>query len=155
MYSARRTFALILTLALAGVGVAHSELESSTPAANATLQTAPSEVSLSFSEAAEVRFSTFKVYPLGADIDSADAAEAQLNGLAGQLMSEVLETQGDDDMRADTGVSTAPTTGARTAETVTLPLKPDLPAGVYVVMWRVLSVDTHTSQGFITFQVAP
>lgn len=146
----KRALALILTLA--GVGVAHSELESSTPAANATLQAAPTEVSLSFSEAVEVRFSTFKVYPLDADIDpSADDARARLNGLAGQLVSEVLETQGDDEARADTGVSEA----ERTSETITLPLKPDLPAGVYAVMWRVLSVDTHTSQGFISFQVAP
>ncbi len=63
----------------------------------------------------------------------------------------MLETQGDDEARADTGVSEA----ERTSETITLPLKPDLPAGVYAVMWRVLSVDTHTSQGFISFQVAP
>ncbi len=145
-------YVLILTLAFAGVGAAHSELESSTPAAGAVLQTAPTEASLTFSEAVEVRFSTFKVYPLDADIDSsADNAEARLNGLAGQLVSEVLETQGDDEARADTGVETA----ERTADTVTLSLKPDLPAGVYVVMWRVLSVDSHTSQGFITFQVAP
>jgi len=143
-------YVLILTLAFAGVGAAHSELESSTPAANATLQAAPPVTSLTFSEAVEVRFSTFKVYPLGADTDLANTPEAQ-NGLAGALVSEVLETQGDDEARADTGVETA----ERTADTVTLPLKPDLPAGVYVVMWRVLSADTHTSQGFITFRVAP
>lgn len=146
--------AFILTLALAGVGstLAHADLESSTPAANETLQVAPAEVSLTFTEAAEVRFSTFKVYPLDADLNfSADDAEARVNGLAGQLVSEVLETQGDDDARADTGVSTP----ERTTETVTLPLKSDSGPGVYVVMWRVLSVDSHTSQGFVTFRVSP
>ncbi len=147
--------AFILTLALTGVGFAHSELESSNPAAGEVLQAAPTEVSLTFTEAAEVRFSTFKVYPLGADLGSAglltNSAEARLNGLAGQLVSEVLETQGDADARADTGVSTP----ERTTETVTLPLKPDIGPGVYVVMWRVLSVDSHTSQGFVTFWVAP
>ena len=148
----KRVLALLLTLTVAGVALAHSELESSTPAAGTVLQVAPTKASLSFSEAVEVRFSTFKVYPLDADIDpSADDAEARLNGLAGQLVSEVLETQGDDDARADTGVSTA----ERTAETVILTLKPDLTAGVYVAMWRVLSVDSHTSQGFVTFRVAP
>ncbi len=144
--------AFILTLALTGVGFAHSELESSNPAAGEVLQAAPTEVSLTFTEAAEVRFSTLKVYPLAADLDfSADDAEARLNGLAGQLVSEVLETQGDADARADTGLSTS----ERTTETVTLPLKPDIGPGVYVVMWRVLSVDSHTSQGFVTFWVAP
>jgi methionine-rich copper-binding protein CopC len=99
-----------------------------------------------------VRFSTFKVYPLGADLGpDAPDAEARLNGLAGALAFEVLETQGDDGARADTGVRT----GERTAETVTLPLKEGLGAGVYVVMWRTLSVDTHTTQGFLTFRVAP
>lgn len=150
-----RRAVFVLTLALAGVGFTHSELESSTPAAGEVLQGVPPEVSLTFTEAAEVRFSTFKVYPLGADLGSADlstnSAEARLNGLAGQLVSEVLEAQGDEDARADTGVSTP----ERTTQTVTLPLKPDLGPDVYVVMWRVLSVDSHTSQGFVTFRVAP
>lgn len=146
----RRTL-LVLTLALAGVGAAHSELASSTPADGDVLGAPPAEVRLTFTEAVEVRFSTFKVYPLGADVNpSADDAEARLNGLAGALVSEVLETQGDDDARADTGVRT----GERTAETVTLPLKEGLGAGIYVVMWRALSVDTHTTQGFLTFRVA-
>lgn len=142
----------VLILALAGVGVAHSDLESSTPAAGAVLQVAPAEVSLSFTEAAEVRFSTFKVYPLAVDIDPlADDAEARLNGLAGQLVSEMLEAQGDEAARADTGVSA----DERTSAEITLPLKDDLEPGHYVVMWRVLSVDSHTSQGFVTFRVAP
>ena len=144
--------ALILTLALAGVGVAHSELESSTPAANEALQTAPTEVKLTFSEDAEVRFSTFKVYRLDTDVDlSAENAEARLNGLAGQLVSEVLGAQGDDEARADTGVSA----DERTSAEIALPLKDDLGPGHYVVMWRVLSVDTHTSQGFYVFTYAP
>ena len=141
---------LMLTL-IAGVAFAHSELESSAPAANATVPAAPTEVSLTFTEAVEVRFSTFKVYPLGADIDSADAAQARVNGLAGQLVSEVLETQGDEAARANTGVSA----GERTSAEITLPLKDDLGPGHYVVMWRVLSTDSHTSQGFVTFRVAP
>jgi len=147
-----RRVVFALTLALAGVGFAHSELASSTPADGDVLGAPPTEVSLTFTEPVEVRFSTFKVYPLGADSGpDAPDAEARLNGLAGALVSEVLETQGDDDARADRGVRT----GERTAETVTLPLKEGLGAGVYVVMWRVLSVDTHTMQGFLTFRVAP
>jgi len=30
-----------------------------------------------------------------------------------------------------------------------------LPAGTYTVKWRVLSVDTHTTEGNFTFHVAP
>jgi methionine-rich copper-binding protein CopC len=35
-----------------------------------------------------------------------------------------------------------------------VPLKP-LPPGTYKVIWRVLSVDTHRSQGNFTFRVGP
>jgi copper resistance protein C len=39
-----------------------------------------------------------------------------------------------------------------TASTMQVGLKP-LPPGTYKVRWRVLSVDTHTSQGSFTFHV--
>lgn len=32
---------------------------------------------------------------------------------------------------------------------------PELPPGNYLVKWRVLSVDTHVSEGEFTFDVAP
>lgn len=32
---------------------------------------------------------------------------------------------------------------------------PPLPAGAYKVRWRVLSVDTHVTEGDFTFKVAP
>ncbi|HET7198194.1 MAG TPA: copper resistance protein CopC [Burkholderiales bacterium] len=32
---------------------------------------------------------------------------------------------------------------------------PPLPAGTYKVRWRVLSVDTHVTEGDFTFKVAP
>ena len=32
---------------------------------------------------------------------------------------------------------------------------PPLPAGTYRVVWRVLSVDTHVSEGDFTFEIAP
>lgn len=141
---------LTLILMLVGSALAHAELSSSTPADGAVVRAAPTVVTLTFTEPVEVRFSTFKVYPLTADL-AAEDAPARLNGLAGQLVSAVLEARGDEAARADTGLST----GERTAETVTLPLKPDLSAGVYVVMWRALAVDSHATQGFVTFRVEP
>ena len=65
-------------------------------------------------------------------------------------MSEVLEARGDEASRADAGVRTE----ARTSDAVTLALGA-LEPGFYVVMWRVLSVDTHTSQGSFVFEYAP
>lgn len=145
-----------LTLALAGVGGAHAELASSTPSAGAVLESSPAEVSLTFTEAVEVRFSTFKVYALGTDVDPDDTdAEARLNGLAAQLVSEVLDAPEDTDARADLGADPSAGEAARTAEEVILALEPELAAGVYVVMWRVLAVDTHPTQGFFTFRVEP
>ncbi len=32
---------------------------------------------------------------------------------------------------------------------------PQLPPGIYRVIWRVLSVDTHVTEGDFTFEVAP
>jgi len=32
---------------------------------------------------------------------------------------------------------------------------PPLPAGTYKVIWRVLSVDTHVTEGTFTFRIAP
>jgi methionine-rich copper-binding protein CopC len=147
-----RPLFLALILTLAGSALAHAELSGSTPADGAVLSAAPAVVTLTFTEPVEVRFSTFKVYPLEANFDpAAEDAQAQLSGLAGQLVSEVLEARGDEAARADTGLIT----GERTAKTVTLPLKPDLSAGVYVVMWRVLAVDSHATQGLVTFRVEP
>lgn len=146
-----RTFGLALLLSGAGLALAHAEVTSSQPADGTVLETAPTEVTLTFSEAVEVPFSTFKVYPLGAEIDSSDPdAEARRNGLAGQLVSEVLEAQGDDAARADSGLDTT----EATATNLALPLKADLEPGIYVAMWRVLSVDTHEIQGFLTFEIA-
>ena len=52
---------------------------------------------------------------------------------------------------ASSGVS--PATGQ--SETVTVRLKDDLEPGAYAVMWRVLSVDSHAIEGFLTFTYDP
>ena len=54
----------------------------------------------------------------------------RLNGLAGALVNDVIEVRGDEAARADAGVVTS---DSRSAE-VTLAMKPELPAGTYVVM---------------------
>ncbi|MDQ3459241.1 MAG: copper resistance protein CopC [Deinococcota bacterium] len=140
--------------ALTSVGAAHAHayLSASTPEQNVVIADLPEEIRLVYSEPVEVRFSLFKVYALEADPELSLEADAQrLSGLAGALVSEVLEARGDDDARADAGVSTEARTGAE----ITLALKEGLEPGHYVVMWRVLSIDTHTTQGFYLFTYDP
>ncbi|TMI77942.1 MAG: copper resistance protein CopC, partial [Bacillati bacterium ANGP1] len=52
--------------------------------------------------------------------------------------------------RSDAGVANT----TRTSGDIVLRLK-DLGPGAYVVMWRVLSVDTHTTQGSFVFVYTP
>jgi methionine-rich copper-binding protein CopC len=143
--------ALLCGASIATVASAHAELSASNPENGATVPHAPSVVVLEFSEEVEVPFSTFKVYPLGAKVDpNAPDAEARQNGLAGSLVSDVLGVQNDAAARADLELVPDETT----TSTVNLPLKAGLEPGIYVVMWRILSVDTHQTQGFLTFEIA-
>jgi copper resistance protein C len=146
-----RRLMLLALLTFVGAASAHAELESASPAEGETVTSMPAEVALTFTEPVEVRFSLFKVYSLDADVDMAEeAAQRRLNGLAGQLVAEVLEAQGDDEARADTGVAAT----ERTSTDIVLPLKDTLEPGPYVVMWRVISADTHPVEGFYTFVYA-
>ncbi len=161
-----RPFLACLLLLGAGLALAHAELVTMTPAKNSVLTTLPQSVTLTFSEPVEVGFSLFKVYKLepipastsggesggetgGASPESEEEA-LRLNGLAGTLVTEVLTKRGDEAARADAGPAT---TG--TAEEVSLNLKEGQGPGDYVVMWRVLSTDTHTTQGFYVFSYQP
>ena len=201
-----RTLSLTLLLLLPGFALAHAELNASSIEDGATLTQKPTEVSLTFSEAAELGFSTFKVYPLStqaataepasteehgdteghdgaatsddhdgaeaedadnhdaaatsddhaADTEKADSSEdggshGALDAAAETLMADVIGVKDDAEVRADTGVT--PSSGQ--SETVTLPLKSDLAPGAYAVMWKVLSVDSHAIEGFLTFTYEP
>ena len=145
-----KRFLSALLIMAAGAAFAHAELSTSNPAANAVLDAQPESIQLEFSEPLESAFSVFKVYPLVADVDlTADNANQRLAGLAGALVTEVLDLTDDAADRADTGHD--PATGTTTE--VTVNLVEDLPAGHYVVMWRALSIDTHVVQGFFVYSV--
>ena len=62
-----RTPLLCLLLSVPATALAHAELEASSVEDGATITEPLGEVSLTFTEAAELGFSTFKVYPLPAD----------------------------------------------------------------------------------------
>lgn len=133
---------LILPLLLSGTALAHTEVVGMTPAAHATV-TAPQSVTLTLSEPIDLHFATFKVYPLNAKGDP-----SVLNRAATTLAQSVLNVKGDEAKRSDRAKSL---TGL--AAKVSLPLKPNLGAGNYVVMWRILSDDGHVVTGQSVFAI--
>lgn len=141
-------WAATLVLVLAGVASAHAYLKTSNPLEDSTIAAAPREVRLVFTEQVEARFSTFKAYPIQTE---PGWDQRRLNAAAGNLVGEVLLRRGDEAERADDGLATT----ARTSAEILMRLKGDLKPGAYVVMWRVLSIDTHTTQGFYVFTYAP
>ena len=180
-----------LCLLIPATALAHAELEASSIEDGATVTGPLGEVGLTFTEAAELGFSTFKVYPLPTEApaqgdaaagdhdeaagngndadgdaaaqgehddtpatDASDAPEGEhgtLDAAAETLMAEVMDAPDDAPARADAGVT--PATGQ--SETVTVRLKEGLEPGAYAVMWNVLSVDSHTIEGFLTFTYDP
>lgn len=147
---------IILTL---GLAFAHADLTTADPPPGSMLPAPPESITLRFSEPVEVRYSTFRVYPLELpgdltleDLTDVDERERQrLSALAAALVDTALETHDDDDARADTGILTQ----ERMSTDVTLGLHDELPAGVYVVMWDALSLDTHWTRGHYLLFVNP
>jgi methionine-rich copper-binding protein CopC len=126
---------------------AHAFLNASTPAADSTVITLLKEVKLSYSEQVEIRFSIFKVYK----VNAAPGADMRaLHAAADSLVAANLLKRGDDAARSDAGLANT----TRTSDEIVVRLK-DLEPGAYVLMWRVLSVDTHTTQGSFIFLYAP
>ncbi|PYE54830.1 copper resistance CopC family protein [Deinococcus yavapaiensis] len=138
-----RKILTLLTATLLSFALAHAELEKASPAEGAKIP-APRQVVLSFTEGVQVRFSTFKVYRVG---DSGD--RLKVNGLAGQLVTKVLDLKNDAASRADLGLVAR--TG--THDEVTLRLRSKLQPGAYVVMWKALSDDSHPVTGYYVFDV--
>jgi len=148
----RRLAPVVLMLALAVLAFAHAHLTASTPADGAVLDSAPSNVALTFTEAVQKRFSLFAVVPLQVPAvtnESAKEHSQRTYGLAAQLADSVMAAGGKVKDRVNAGLADA--SGA--SKDVTITLQDKLPAGTYVVVWRVLSVDTHVTQGIVVFTV--
>ena len=132
----------LLLLVVFGLASAHAYLETSSPASGSTLEAAPEQVALTFSEPLEVRFSTFKLTPL-----KTDATEPREVALAAKdLMEASLGMENEAQLTVNV------LTPERESQTATLGL-PKLTPGTYVLMWRALSTDTHISEDFMTFKV--
>jgi copper resistance protein C len=112
----------ILTFCAAAFGLptaasAHAFLDHASPLVGSTVQTAPREVSLSYTQDLEPAFSSVQVTDAnGARVDQ---GKPQIGG-----------------------------------NTMRIGLK-SIGPGTYRVRWRVLSVDTHTTEGNFSFHVGP
>jgi copper resistance protein C len=142
--------ALLVSAFSASFALAHANLESSTPEDSSTVMTLE-PVRLTFTENVQVAFSFFRVYKLADEGSLEDTQEKlRLNGLAGQVLATIAE-EDDKAARADAGLITT----ENTSDVIELELKSDLTPGIYALLWRVLSVDTHVTQGFILFEYQP
>ena len=139
----------LTSLALVGVGtvLAHSNLNASSIKDGETVRIMPKTITLEFSEAVETGFSRFKLIGLEPKINNLKAA----NSSAAATLEATLDKRDDQKMRADDGLQNAPAVAAK----LEVKLKAKLPAGWYVMMWKVLSIDTHISSDFFVFQYKP
>ncbi len=129
-----RELFLFLALAL-GTASAHTTVLSITPIADSTVA-APKEVVIKFSEPIELRFSTFRVMALGAEMKPEDAARAAL-----ALKPDAPE------------LASRPIPVRTLVAQLRIPLRPGLKAGTYVVAWKLLSEDGHPVTGHSVFTV--
>lgn len=141
---------LLVLVVLPSIAAAHAHLDSSSPAANAAVAEPVAVVTLTFSEGVEVAFSTFKLYAIAGEVDlAADNADMRLNALAAQLVTSFNGTTDDSEGKVEAVVSADP--DDKTSVTITA--SEALAPGHYVVMWRVLSADTHVIDGHFVFTV--
>ena len=124
-----RAFAALLLL-LPSVCAAHGMLLRAQPAVDSEMDRLPETVRLSFSERVEARFSRVTVH------------RAQMDTETGEL------TAGE---RVDDGMAGA----AGITQELEVRLPEDLPGGLYVVQWQVLSVDSHRTTGRFTLTYKP
>jgi len=111
-------FALLAWALGAGVALGHSGLKRTEPPVESTLNRAPSEVKLYFTERLEPAYSTVRV-------------------------------EGDDGVRVDRQDSHVDHDNALLLRATLQPLT----HGTYTVIWRVLSVDSHVTEGRFTFRI--
>lgn len=113
-----RAIATALMACVAAQASAHAFLDRTEPRVGSTVQPAPSELRLWFSQELEPAFSTVKV--LDTTGRRVDSANARVDPADRSLLRVSLQALG---------------------------------PGVYTVVWRVVSVDTHATEGDFVFRV--
>ncbi|MEX2501680.1 MAG: copper resistance CopC family protein [Trueperaceae bacterium] len=140
--ASRRSAVMALLLALATSAWAHTRLDASQPERDAVLDAPPEAIVLRFSDAFDLRFSRFVLIRI-ADDDALGPDDLQrLHGVASQVDLDDPELDPVDvELVAD---------GDRTSEVVLRPAVP-LPAGAWLVAWRVLALDGHVMHDRLLF----
>jgi copper resistance protein C len=146
---------IAVATALVSVGaivLAHSNVKASAPKDHEHVKVMPKTVSLTFDEPLETKLSTFKIIyaPMESMMKNGKPISASaMDDVAEKIATKAINLKTDGKDRVDAGY--APGTKAQT-KTVTLALKSGMnQPGVYVVAFRVTSVDTHVEKGFIHF----
>ena len=119
-----------LLLLLPSVAAAHGMLLRSQPPADSEIARLPETIRLSFSERVESRFSRVTVHRAQMDSETGEIAAGE---------------------RIDTGMAEAPAI----AQELAVRLPDVLPAGLYLIRWQVLSVDSHRTTGRFTLTYTP
>lgn len=126
-----RWLVLVALIALLpSVSLAHGMLLRSQPPADSEILQLPETIRLSFSERVESRFSRVTVH------------RALRDGETGEVAAQE---------RVDAGMAEGPAI----AQELIVRLPATLPAGLYLIQWRVLSIDSHRTTGRFTLTYAP
>ena len=129
--AAKHRWALVaLLLLLPTVVAAHGMLLRAQPPVDSEIDLLPETIRLSFSERVESHFSRVTVHHARMDPETGELA-------AGERI---------DDGMADTSAVT---------QELAVRLPEDLPAGLYLIRWQVLSVDSHRTTGRFTLIYKP
>ena len=121
---------LALSVLLPSVSAAHGMLLRSQPPADSEITQLPETVRLTFSERIESRFSRVTVHRALRDAETGEVKAQE---------------------RVDAGMADGP---ALTQE-LAVRLPETLPAGLYLIQWQVLSVDSHRTTGRFTLTYTP
>jgi copper resistance protein C len=143
---------ILASLALVGISIfgsvmAHANLNAASIKEGETVRVMPKTITLEFSEAVETGFSRFKLVALDPKIKTLKDA----NSAAEAMLEATLDKRDDEKTRADDGLQNPPPVASK----LEVKLKAKLPAGWYVMMWKVLSIDSHTGSDFFVFQYKP
>ena len=109
---------------------AHASLLRAAPAVNTQVSELPSEIRLWFSESVEHRFSRITVH------------RATRNAATGNLQLQD---------RVDAGLAEGP----RVTRELAVKLPQTLAPGLYLVQWKILSIDSHRTTGKFTLTYSP
>jgi len=156
---ARSTLA-VAAAALLGLAAAHAHLDASDPADRAVVTEPLTELTLTFTEPVEAEFSRFELVRL--DVETSPDGYAT-GGAAWALLDEAAKAAHDELVAQGTApraagddapyTLTVQTTGA--SDEVVLTVEGKLPAGDYILFFNALSVDTHTTSGYVLFSYQP